>query len=97
MLFLVSCLINFLEFLFLAPQALYGMLNLNVYENQRKLQEIGILENLSDMTPETTFIKLAWLLSNYDSEETKEKISQNLVGEISERIEPNTFLYHNTD
>ncbi len=78
----------------LAPQPIYGALNLNVYENQRKMQEIGILGNLSDMTPETTFIKLAWLLSNYSKEETKEKICQNLVGEISERIEPNTFLYH---
>ncbi len=78
----------------LAPQTIYGMLNLNVYENQRKLQEIGILGHLSDMTPETTFIKLAWLLSNHDKEKVKELICKNIVGEISERIEPNTFLWH---
>lgn len=78
----------------LAPQTLYGSLNLSVYENQRKLTDIGILGNLSDMTPETTFIKLAWLLSNYDKETTKKLLCKNLVGEISERIEPNTFLWH---
>lgn len=77
----------------LAPQTLYGELNLQVYENQRKLQEIGILGNLSDMMPETTFIKLAWLLSNYDGEEARELICKNLVGELSERIEPDTFLW----
>jgi len=71
----------------LAPQTIYGMLNLNVYENQLKLQEIGILGNLSDMTPETTFIKLAWLISNYTKEQTKELITKNLVGEISETSE----------
>ncbi|MBI4141057.1 Glu-tRNA(Gln) amidotransferase subunit GatD [Candidatus Woesearchaeota archaeon] len=78
----------------LAPQTIYGMLNLNVYENQRKLQEIGILGHLSDTTPETTFIKLAWLLSNHDKEETKELMRKNIAGEISERIEQNTFLWH---
>ena len=78
----------------LAPQTIYGMLNLNVYENERKLQDIGILGHLSDMTPETTFIKLAWLLSNHTTEETKQLICKNMIGEISERIEPNTFLWH---
>lgn len=78
----------------LAPQTIYGMLNLNVYENQRKLQDIGILGHLSDMTSETTFIKLAWLLSNHDKDETKKLMCKNIVGEISERIEPNTFLWH---
>lgn len=78
----------------LAPQTIYGAINLQVYENQRKLQDIGILGHLADMTPETAFIKLAWLLSNYDKDETKELVCKNIVGEISERIEPETFLHN---
>ncbi|MGB9749173.1 MAG: Glu-tRNA(Gln) amidotransferase subunit GatD [Candidatus Woesearchaeota archaeon] len=71
----------------LAPQTIYGRINMNVYENQRKQKDIGILGNNIDMTPETTFIKLAWLLSNYSKAEIAKKdlISKNFRGEISER------------
>jgi len=75
-----------------APQTIYGRLNMDVYTPGRELQEYGVLGNLSDMTIETTFIKLAWLLSNYPIAEVKMLISQNLKGEICERIEDNTFL-----
>jgi glutamyl-tRNA(Gln) amidotransferase subunit D len=67
----------------LSPQTIFGRLNLNVYENARKLKQIGVLGDLSDMTTETTFIKLAWLLSNYSKKETKKLITENLRGEIS--------------
>jgi len=77
----------------MAPQTIYGKLQMDVYSTGRRLQEIGILGNFSDMTAETTYIKLAWLLSNYKKEDTKEMICKNLRGEISERIEDNTFLY----
>ena len=63
-----------------------------VYTPMRELQEIGVLGHLSDMTAETTFIKLAWLLSNYKKEEVKQLITKNLRGEISERVEDKTFL-----
>lgn len=39
------------------------------------------------MTTETTFIKLGWLLSNYDRKEIGRLITENLRGEISDRIE----------
>ncbi len=71
----------------LSPQTIFGRLNINVYENGRRQQEIGILGNYNDMTTETTFIKLAWLLSNYSKAETKKLILKNLRGEINERIE----------
>ncbi len=58
----------------------------------RELQEIGVLGHLNDMTAETTFIKLAWLLSNYKKEKVKVLITKNLRGEISERVEDKTFL-----
>ncbi|MCP3684862.1 MAG: Glu-tRNA(Gln) amidotransferase subunit GatD [bacterium] len=76
----------------MAPQTIYGRLQMNVYTPQREIQQIGVLGHLSDMTPETTFIKLAWLLSNYKKSEVKELITKNIRGEISERTEKETFL-----
>jgi len=76
----------------MSSQTIYGRIQMNVYTPMRELQEIGVLGHLSDMTAETTFIKLAWLLSNYKKEEVKGLITKNLKGEISERIEDKTFL-----
>ena len=68
-------------------QTISGGVNLNVYSTGRKMQELGIIGNLTDMTPETAFIKLAWLLSNETKEKAKEMYSQNICGEISARLE----------
>jgi len=76
----------------MAPQTIYGRLQMNVYSPGRRIQEIGVLGNGSDMTPETTFIKLAWLLSNYKKEQVKELITQDLRGEISTKISGDEFL-----
>ncbi len=76
----------------MTSQAIYGRLQMSVYASGRDLREAGVLGHLSDMTPETAFIKLAWLLSNYSKEETKELISKDLIGEISERTEEESFL-----
>jgi glutamyl-tRNA(Gln) amidotransferase subunit D len=76
----------------MSSQAIYGRVQMNVYTPLRELQEIGVLGHLSDMTPETAFIKLAWLLSNHKKDEAKKLITKNLKGEISERIEDKTFL-----
>ncbi len=74
-------------------QSLYGRLNLNVYTPQRKLLEQGVVGNHTDMTPETAFVKLGWLLSQYDDKEKVEELyEEDLRGEISERSEPDTFL-----
>lgn len=75
-----------------APQTLYGRVHMDVYQTARDLQEIGIIGHLSDMTPETTFIKLAWLLSNYPRDKAKELMLTNLRGELSDRSEPPGFL-----
>ena len=77
----------------MSPQTIYGKLQMNVYAPARQLQTVGVLGNYSDMTPETTFIKLAWLLSNYSKKETKELLTKNLRGEINERLTPDMFLY----
>jgi glutamyl-tRNA(Gln) amidotransferase subunit D len=75
-----------------APQTIYGRINMNVYTPGRQLLEAGVIGNYSDMTPETAFIKLAWLLSNYKKEEIKSLFEKNLRGEISERSEKENFL-----
>lgn len=69
----------------MTTQTIYGRVNMNVYSPGRQLQEIGILGNQLDMTPETAFIKLAWLLSNHPKS-VSNMISENMHGEISERI-----------
>lgn len=76
----------------MASQCIYGRLQMNVYSTARDLQAAGVLGNLSDMTSETTFIKLAWLLGNYKKGEVKELITKNLRGEITERTEAGAFL-----
>ncbi len=69
----------------MSTQTIYGRVNMNVYSPGRVLQEIGILGNLSDLTPETAFIKLAWLLSAHPKS-VRKMFSENLKGEISGRI-----------
>lgn len=75
-----------------APQTIYGEVNMNVYSPGRALKEAGVVGNYCDMTPETAFIKLAWLLSNYKKEEAKEMFEKDLRGEISKKISPDEFL-----
>lgn len=71
----------------MATQTIYGRVNMNVYAPGRKLVELGIIGNLTDLHPETAFIKLAWLLSNYPAEKAKALYSTNIAGELSERME----------
>jgi glutamyl-tRNA(Gln) amidotransferase subunit D len=65
----------------MCSQTVFGRVNMNVYSTGRKLQEFII--SGSDMTSETAFMKLAWLLSN---KLDISLISKNLKGEINERI-----------
>ena len=65
----------------MSTQTIYGKVHMNVYAPGRKLQEYGVLGQGSTMTPETTYIKLAWLLSKYSS---AKKIMENIVGELAD-------------
>ncbi|MDI6737106.1 MAG: Glu-tRNA(Gln) amidotransferase subunit GatD [Nanoarchaeota archaeon] len=69
----------------MALQTIYGRVDMNVYSPGRKLQDIGVLGNFSAMTPETAFIKLAWLLSNHPKD-VKKLFMENLRGEIVKRV-----------
>lgn len=78
----------------ITTQTIFGGVDINVYSTGRKMQELGIIGNSTDMTPETAFIKLAWLLSNAPKDKIKELYGTNLVGELSarlEKVEPKKF------
>ena len=66
-----------------AAQTTNGRIVLNVYEDQRNAQNIGVIGSYSDMTSETSFIKMAWLLSNYDKKDVKKLFLTNLRGELT--------------
>ncbi len=68
----------------IATQTIWGRTNLNVYAGGRDLQKIGCI-SCEDMISETAFIKLSWLLGNFDSQTAKKLMQENLRGEISER------------
>lgn len=65
----------------MSTQTIYGRVHLNVYAPARALQSMGILGHQSSMTPETTFAKLAWLLSTTEPDTIPEKFNANVVGE----------------
>ncbi len=69
----------------MASQCIYGRINMNVYSRGRELKGIGVIGNMHSMTPETAYIKLAWLLSNYP-DKVKELFTKNFRGEIISRI-----------
>jgi len=68
----------------MTSQCLYGRINLNVYSTGRSLKKIGVIP-LEDMLPEVAYVKLMWLLGNYDREEAAVLLPKNLRGEISSR------------
>ncbi len=71
----------------MASQCIFGRVDMNVYGYGRKLQEANVFGNLTDFTPETAFIKLAYLVSNYKKQEIKALYEKDLRGELSKRTE----------
>jgi glutamyl-tRNA(Gln) amidotransferase subunit D len=67
----------------MCSQTIFGRVNMNVYSTGRKIQEYLISGN--DMTSETAFIKLAWLLSQKEKN-ICDKMTENLKGEFNSRI-----------
>ncbi len=68
----------------MATQCIYGRVNLNVYSTGRELRNAGVIP-LEDMLPEVAYVKLMWLLANYDREEARRMMTENLRGEIERR------------
>jgi len=69
-----------------APQTIYGRLDLNVYESGRMLNEIGVIGDGCDWTPETCLVKLMLALAkSKDMGKIREFMLTNIAGEISDR------------
>ena len=71
--------------LVMTSSCLFGRINLNVYSKGRELQDIGVISG-EDMLPETAFVKLSWLIANFDKKDVKGFIGKNLSGEINENL-----------
>jgi glutamyl-tRNA(Gln) amidotransferase subunit D len=64
-------------------KTVYGTVNMNVYSPGRALLEMGIIGNYSSLCTETSFVKLAWLLSQ--KLDPKEYFMKDLRGEFSNK------------
>ncbi len=72
----------------IAPQTIFGRLNMNVYTTGRMLNEIGVIGNGCDWTPETALVKLMWVLGHTkEPNRVRDMMLKNYVGEISERTD----------
>jgi glutamyl-tRNA(Gln) amidotransferase subunit D len=71
-----------------APQALYGRINPNVYSNLRRLYEGAGAIPGEDMLPETAYVKLGWVLAHArEFEEIQKMMLTDIAGEINPRLE----------
>ena len=72
----------------IAPQAIYGRVNLNVYSSGRVLADAGAIGHLCDFTPEAAYVKLMWVLGREKKmEKVRGMMERNIAGEISARSE----------
>jgi glutamyl-tRNA(Gln) amidotransferase subunit D len=74
----------------ITSQCLNGRVHPNVYTNLRKVANTGAIY-CEDMLPETTLMKLSWLLGNYSPKDAKELLTKNLRGEISDFTRTDTY------
>ncbi len=71
----------------IAPQTIFGRVNLNVYSAGRKMLEIGVIGNKATWTPETALVKLMWVLGHEkDIKRVKKEMETNICGEIQNRL-----------
>jgi glutamyl-tRNA(Gln) amidotransferase subunit D len=70
----------------MTTQAFYGRVNMNVYTTGRLLQDVGVIGDGLDITPETAFVKLSWILGHEKKmAKIKEEFYTNMAGEFGER------------
>jgi len=62
---------------------------MNVYSTSRKLLDAGVIEGR--MQAHVGYVKLCWLLANHPKD-AKKLLSEDICGEITPRIEEDTFL-----
>ena len=77
----------------IAPQTLYGRLNMNVYTAGRLLKQAGVIGDGTDWLPETALVKLMWVLGHTKNmKKVEEMMMTNFAGEISKKTEFGSFL-----
>lgn len=77
----------------ITSQSLYGRVDPYVYSNLRILAATGAIF-AEDMLAEVAYVKLGWVLGHTKKpSEIKKQMLTNVAGEISEKIDPRTFLY----
>lgn len=75
----------------ITTQTIYGSTHPLVYQNLRVLSlKLGCIF-VEDMTPETAYVKLGYVIAK-DSENVEKLMKENIAGEISERNLPEEFL-----
>lgn len=75
----------------MTSQCIYGRVNSNVYKGGRMAASAGAIY-CQDMTPETAYVKLGFLLGNYKREKAAELLDKNIAGEIDSRIDLDSFI-----
>lgn len=75
----------------MTTQCIYGVVDMNVYSTGRDLLNAGVISS-NGMTTETAFAKLSWVLAHHKLNDARKEMQTNLVGEIPDRIEKNTYL-----
>ncbi len=75
----------------MTSQCLYGRVNRNVYRNLRLVSNLGVVY-CEDMLPETAFVKLGWLLGNFNADEAKQLMGKSLKREMKKRSRFDEFL-----
>ncbi len=75
----------------MTTQTIFGSVNMHVYDKGTDLTGLGVIPG-KDMLANTALVKLSWLLGNHTKDEAKKMISENIRGEINERITGEMYL-----
>ena len=69
-------------FLGMTSQCIDGRVRMTVYESGRDLMNLGITP-LENMIPEVALVKAMWILGNFNGEEVKKIMLQEIASELS--------------
>ncbi len=78
--------------IYMTVQTLYGFVQMYVYDTGRDLMEAGIVP-AANMTPETAYMKLGWVLGHsHDRDEVQKRMLTPVCRDITEREPYNGYL-----